>query len=99
MSDKHTPGPWTLGHVGQHGAFEIGVNYRHGLPSFVVAGRNDVSHRSAESAANARLIAAAPDMLAALREVAHHADEECGFMMLVKAAIARAEGTGGDSPA
>ena len=41
---------------------------------------------------NARLIAAAPDMLDALREVAHHADDGCGFMVNVRAALAKAEG-------
>lgn len=29
----------------------------------------------------------------ALREVAHHADDDCGFMGLVKAALANAEGS------
>lgn len=31
-------------------------------------------------------------MLAALKEVAHHADDEAGFMVLVRAAIEKAEG-------
>jgi hypothetical protein len=31
-------------------------------------------------------------MFAALKEVAHHADDESGFMVLVRAALAKAEG-------
>jgi hypothetical protein len=55
----HTPGPWSAS--GQGCAYVLGGN-----PSFVVADCNaDRPHR-AEDFANARLIAAAPDLLAAL---------------------------------
>lgn len=39
-----------------------------------------------------RLCLSHDELLAALREVAHHADDECGFMVTVRAAIAKAEG-------
>lgn len=39
--------------------------------------------------AQARLIAT---LLDTLREVVHHADDECGFMVTVRAAIVKAEG-------
>jgi len=77
----HTPGPWAV------------------TPdSFVMAGSRPsigvarVITHAKEFVANARLIAAAPNLLEALREVEHHADDECGFMVLVRAAIAKAEG-------
>jgi len=71
----------------QRGGF--GIHVGRGI---VICGRAGWPDRAEESEANARLIAAAPDLLAALKEVAHHADDECGFMVQVKAAIAKAEG-------
>lgn len=41
---------------------------------------------------DAYLIAAAPEMYEALKAVAHHADDECGFMVKVRAAIQKAQG-------
>ncbi len=68
---SHTPGPWELGHLGPHGSFEIGVGYlRPGILShdgFVIAGRAAIQHKADEMCANARLIAAAPEMLDALK--------------------------------
>lgn len=40
----------------------------------------------------AHKIAAAEQMYEALKEVAHHADDECGFMMDVEAALTAARG-------
>jgi hypothetical protein len=57
---EHTPGPWELWRDGS-GAMQISVG------DFVICNRNPVEHRARESDANARLIAAAPDMLEALR--------------------------------
>ena len=59
---EHTPGPWNLW-VGPKGAFQI----TKGDDGAVLASRTDWDHRSLESIANARLISAAPDLLAALR--------------------------------
>ena len=96
MTTQHTPGPWTLGYDGNDGAFEIGVYYRDHLATFVIASRNQVFHRAEESQANARLIAAAPDLLEACREFVRKC--ECGQAVSsasyqqMKAAIAKAEG-------
>lgn len=56
---KHTPGPWTLWE--ENGGFNITV------PGAVIASRAEWGNRAAESAANARLIAAAPDLFHALK--------------------------------
>ena len=101
--DKHTPGPWTI--VGDTDAAEA---YVCGLDGCEVAQLVDTVHPPAERLANARLIAAAPDLLAACGNVneewhlAHDAlkrgDTETVFKFLnswqdaTRAAIARAEG-------
>ena len=88
---KHTPGPWMKDDDGDR---VVDLAY------FIVAEVDGVDE--AEVEANARLIAAAPDMLEALREVfaAHpnhtwlpglSARERLAFRQ-VKAAIAKAEG-------
>jgi hypothetical protein len=64
MSAKHTPGPWTLNKTG--GIPIVGFDVGDGgelLP--IVPEVHGYNKREAKS--NARLIAAAPDMLAALR--------------------------------
>lgn len=68
--NKHTPGPWKT--WGNNGCLVVDSNglqvadMFHGIP---------VLHRSdAECRENARLIAAAPDLLAALQEVIAAAD-------------------------
>jgi hypothetical protein len=58
MTTKHTPGPWhfgveTIGHM---------ANY------ICAANTNTIVCADIDSAANARLIAAAPDLLAALQQ-------------------------------
>ena len=88
---SHTPGPWRLSYSLPTDQFVV---LSDGSPQGSVA-RIDVSQSSvlfAQIEPNARLIAAAPELLDALKEVAHHADDECGFMVQVKAAIAKAEG-------
>jgi hypothetical protein len=67
MSANHTPGPWTQGNA--HGC---GNGYAICAGACVVARVNGGGYpvgigRAPESDANARLIAAAPDLLAALR--------------------------------
>lgn len=94
---KHTPGPWDVAPSG----------YRVMSANRVVEGRtiwgvyicdtaNNPKTRTPENAANARLIAAAPDMLAALKELAD--DDACGDhcsnsckWCAARAAIAKAE--------
>lgn len=75
----HTPGPWRIAGKGTIRAGDGWIASIH--------------WRNRE--ANARLIAAAPDMLKALQQVEHHADDAAGFMVDVKAAIANAEGREG----
>jgi len=98
----HTPGPWTIArprHTGGHWSLcavvaESGPTIaQHGVP---------FAHGEAEAEANLRLIAAAPDMLAALHTAAEWvasqgrvpgcaaAAESMG--RVIAAAIARAEG-------
>ena len=56
MEQQHTPAPW----YAQYGAILVGVN----APRAIA----DVDRDTDEGDANARLIAAAPDLLAALEE-------------------------------
>lgn len=61
---KHTPGPWTLGRSG----YNDNLQYRYVIqsPTRLVANAFGVADEPAEEAeANARLIAAAPELLAA----------------------------------
>lgn len=95
MSAAHTPGPWRSSgtHVWSEAAKDRGN----------VAECEDFEcSTDAERAANARLIAAAPEMLEALRVIAawepsRRPDEEGGMSIMeaidtARAAIARAEG-------
>ena len=67
MNTKHTPGPWTVrehnyGDVrGCHGVFAAGVTH----PLVISVYGDSIEN----SDANARLIAAAPDLLAALIQI------------------------------
>ena len=86
MNTKHTPGPWQFG---------IGTDF-----SSVVCGDVVIGHTFASE--DARLIAAAPDLLAALAELVAELDNreapqgsiyrDTGGMMLARAAIAKATG-------
>lgn len=85
----HTPGPW----FANHGA----VNAQ----DVPIALADDYSKSQSEREANARLIAAAPDMLAALRGIFVHlaaeaADTHRGHVIAAletaRAAITKAEG-------
>ena len=71
MSTKHTPGPWTM-----HPRFDDGAEVRALAPVAwcSVASTHGASGSQvidvAEARANARLIAAAPDLLEALEDIA-----------------------------
>jgi hypothetical protein len=65
MTTKHTPGPWIL--AGESGTYAP-VAAPHGTLA-AVRYLGSSPERVREEQANARLIAAAPDMLAALQEV------------------------------
>lgn len=93
---EHTPGPWTVREkVGPH----LNTYYtiwadKLGMDGNIVRtyAPIDVQEHPDQQEANARLISAAPDLLRALQEVAHHADDEYGFMVDVRAAIVKATG-------
>lgn len=87
---EHTPGPWTVTKA------EVGYNFREVVaPGFGVV--CEVGDWSAHNEANARLIAAAPDLLAALKAAVAELDEKtygedlCFDHDQMRAAIAKAE--------
>ena len=94
METKHTPGPWILKYVAhsKRGAVRIVDKATHGRICEVQAARQDM-----EGAPNARLIAAAPELLEALQEIVAAADGEgwsqldAGFTK-ARAAVAKALG-------
>ena len=65
MSAGHTLGPWVLAGVSE-GGFDIWSAAPDADGSYIICARNPIPHRADQSEANARLIAAAPDLLAAL---------------------------------
>jgi len=87
MTAKHTPGPWHLGKEGYY--FQSVRDQNEHITADVNITRSD-----GEGGANARLIAAAPDLLAALDEMVSKidADKLPVSCSLARAAIARARG-------
>ncbi len=89
----HTPGPWS---VSKHGTPDYAPQY--GIYSD--GSGNDHAIVKGEAAeADARLIAAAPDLLATLRGILAYVEDgnvvelrPCGFIKEVAEAIAQAEG-------
>ena len=69
----HTPGPWRLWLAGDDpGAFELhGDSPEPHCDNMVIAQRNIGTPNGDEGVANARLMAAAPDLLSALKAVMH----------------------------
>lgn len=61
MSDNYTPGPWH-----NDGGLVCGKDIKHGGPSFDIFDASEWNGPESEGQANARLIAAAPEMLEAL---------------------------------
>ena len=100
---KHTPGPWSVGntrhyeHSGGVDGVEVAVHYgpKESLGNCIA---HCFGHGAAGDAeADARLIAAAPDLLAALKTVVANApDPYCAITRYIdaqcRAAIAKAEG-------
>ncbi len=95
--NKHTPGPWAA-EFGSYGSFAIEAE-RAGIGGglLVLASRNQHPLLADQMHANARLIAAAPDLLEALR-TADRTFAENGLLAChaarqeIRAAIAKAEG-------
>lgn len=93
MTQKHTPGPW-VADLGE--AFHIREQDGGRVAQLVfTAGRYGMKGRrnGDEVAANARLIAAAPELLAALKMAQLWLDIDGRYdMQTINAAIAKAEG-------
>lgn len=87
---KHTPGPWE---VSKNGVYVVS-RFAHFNICRIKSELHDDSITEI-STANARLIAAAPDLLAALRDMLNNFggnDNETPFIVQARAAIAKAEG-------
>jgi hypothetical protein len=74
MIEQHTPGPWEVVHA-EHGIVvrtESPTKTKYGASRYAAIGGFDRNEpdKLAEAQANARLIAAAPDLLEALKELA-----------------------------
>jgi hypothetical protein len=97
MSATHTPGPWRIvEHGGQVIAGTVSICNTFEAVSYPNEARSENVRRwKAEHAANARLIAAAPELLATLRLIArddfNEAVELTACKELARAAIAKAE--------
>ena len=100
----HTPGPWTIHSEAANAASGSPINSEIRGGHHVVV-RLGTMHADSTKA-NARLIAAAPDLLAALLEISRCCDERASFdgdpamkrwcaatSEVARAAIAKAEGT------
>ena len=93
---QHTPGPW-FNYIAPHGTRHILPCAEPTLGTVQICTFNGSAHRKqGEEEANANLIAAAPDLLAALRLVTN--DPSLGQLMGVtiaslRAAIAKAKGS------
>lgn len=99
MKPIHTPGPWRVLHaqLKPGGINYIGV----GTKTFGVCSVEWATERTQDAVtqiANARLIAAAPDLLAALQRWEQYArdnaysDEDCTFLTATRAALSKATG-------
>ena len=99
MNTKHTPGQWeALLHA--NGAFDLLTTDEKGN-ELALGNKGPMTSRAAEMHANARLMAAAPELLAALIETArclewhsqnHAAGMDAVAVKNARAAIARATG-------
>jgi hypothetical protein len=102
--DKHTPGPWEAEQA--HERQDLWWDIEGAMPKGLTPGRYNIAdtmnrHHCVspdEDRANARLIAAAPELLAACRRLLHfgddcgdHCSNSCQWCQL-RAAISKAEG-------
>jgi hypothetical protein len=89
---SHTPGPWRAAIYGRHEIYEIEVPTKPfgKLIAKVHFGFNEPFE--SQQHANAKLIAAAPDLLTALKAVVAISDRKHDAWDAAHAAIAKAEG-------
>lgn len=95
MQTKHTPGPWHIGVRTFHAGRDV-----YGPKGEPVAVADDAITATPEAEANARLIAAAPELLAALRHLLEDAvalnmgeSDRSGVLAEARAAIDKATGS------
>ena len=91
--NKHTPGPWNATKFNPVTG-DIDDCYLYVEPGIAVIERK-VKGRDQHDTANARLLAAAPDLLEALEDIVQwieRGDFEESFLAAARAAIARARG-------
>ena len=91
MTTQHTPGPWN------HAADSLRPGRYSIYHNGPIAHCGDTTAEPGDGLANARLIAAAPDLLNACRQAAdwidrHRVSGALGVYDLARAAIAKAEG-------
>ncbi len=100
---KHTPGPWRVDETKALGAYGVWTEYathpghdKAGYPSQVCSVITDAFSLTGDNRderdANARLIAAAPEMLALLLRCVIYGNLIPALKVQVEAAIAKAEG-------
>ena len=70
---KHTPGPWQIMTAGSFERYGIDGGHRNNRVSIIVMGQDD-EDTGIEKIEDARLIAAAPDLLEALKQAATFID-------------------------
>ena len=89
---KHTPGPWEVAYLDKNGQSVVKAEHI----EVCTCWHHCVGSIEKEMHANARLIAAAPDMLAALQAMSAHysgsLDHQPAYVKLGRAAIAKATG-------
>ena len=103
--NKHTPGPWKV--VDKHpqrSAIDIRTNKKYGFDNHIAAlyinpttgqtiDKNGITRKDVERMANARLIAAAPELLEAAKIILElELPEETHGLEELRAAIAKATG-------
>lgn len=94
MKTKHTPGPWRVGTPGPNGCYTVGTEQ--GLMVAHVAHSANHLDQCEQAIGDARLIAAAPDMLEVLQTILNAEPSYSRIQQLkstIRAAIAKATGS------
>lgn len=91
---QHTPGPWATAEVGDKPFTCLAVMNSERVSLFTLVEEDGVEFAAVMEEADARLIAAAPDLLTALRAVMKEHQSGYGLQCesMVRAAIAKATG-------
>ena len=90
MTTNFTPGPWTVGTSKTYDNYPFRVDDCYGRQVALLAlGRESTSSEMAQ--ANARLIAAAPDLYAALAMIADGQDDPAWMRVKAREALAKVD--------